>query len=93
MNVGWYEVRLEGDPGTTLCRILWVIAMNYMFVSTLISYVDISMHFVTAHWLSRVAVSVGYSSLWFSGFSLQLLHLLLSTDSRCMGFSSCATQI
>ena len=59
MNVGWYEISLEGDPRTTLCRILWVIAMNYVFVSTLISYVDILMLFVTAHGLSLVCSEYG----------------------------------
>ena len=45
--------------------------------------------FVAAHGLSLVAASRGYSSLWCMGFSLQWLLLLRSTDSRCMGFSSC----
>ena len=38
--------------------------------------------FVPAHWLSLVAASRGYSSLWCAGFSLQWLLLLRSTGSR-----------
>ena len=39
--------------------------------------------------LSLVAVSGGYSSLQFAGFSLQWLLLFQSTGSRRTGFSSC----
>ena len=46
--------------------------------------------FIAACGLSLVAASGGYSSLWCIGFSLQWLFLQ-STDSRCMGFSSCST--
>ena len=45
--------------------------------------------FVAARRLSLVAVSRGYSSLWFVGFSLQWLLLLRSMGSRHVGFSSC----
>ena len=38
---------------------------------------------------SLVAVSQGYSSLWYAGFSLWWLLLLRSTGSRHAGFSSC----
>ena len=38
---------------------------------------------------SLVAASGGYSPLWCAGFSLRRLLLLQSTDSRCVGFSSC----
>ena len=48
--------------------------------------------FVSAHGLSLVAESGGYSSLQCAGFSLQWLLLLWSTGSRCAGFSSCGTQ-
>ena len=37
---------------------------------------------------SLVAASRGSPSLWWAGFSLQWLHLLLSTGSRRAGFSS-----
>ena len=40
------------------------------------------------HGFSLVAVSRGYSSLWYSSFSLPWL-LLWSTGSRLAGFSSC----
>ena len=40
------------------------------------------------HGFSLVAVSRGYSSLWYSSFSLPWL-LLWSTGSRRAGFSSC----
>ena len=45
--------------------------------------------FVAVRWPALAAVSGGYSSLWCAGFSLQWLLLLQSTDSRCVGFSSC----
>ena len=45
--------------------------------------------FVAVSGISLVAVSGGYSSLRFAGFSLQWLLLLQSTGSRHMGFSSC----
>ena len=45
--------------------------------------------FVAVHGLSLVAASGGYSSLWYVGFSLWWLLLLLSTGSRHAGFSSC----
>ena len=45
--------------------------------------------FVAAHELSLVSASGGYSSLWCTGFSLQWLLLLQSSDSRRVGFSSC----
>ena len=48
--------------------------------------------FVAAHGLSLVAVSGGYSSLWYAGFSLWWLLLLRSTGSRRMGFSSHSTR-
>ena len=40
-------------------------------------------------WLSLVAASRGHSLLWCAVFTLQWLLLLLSTDSRCLSFSSC----
>ena len=48
--------------------------------------------FVAAHGPSLVVVSRGFSSLQYTGFSLWWLLLLWSTDSWCMGFSSCNTQ-
>ena len=47
--------------------------------------------FVAVHGLSLVAASGGYSSLWCAGL-LRWLLLLLSTGSRCMGFSSCGSR-
>ena len=48
--------------------------------------------FVAAHGLSLVAVSRGYSSLRWAGFSLRWLFFLWSTGSRHAVFSSCGTQ-
>ena len=45
--------------------------------------------FVAVHGLSLVAVSGGYSSLRYTGFSLHWLLLLQSTGSRRLGFRSC----
>ena len=42
--------------------------------------------------LSLFAVSGGYSSLWFMGFSLRWLLLLWSTGSRSAGSSNCGAQ-
>ena len=41
------------------------------------------------HGSSLTAVSEGYSSLWYAGFSVRWLLLLWITDSRQTGFSSC----
>ena len=55
-----------------------------------------SLLFLAAHhlcccaWLPPAAGTGGYSSLWCTGFSLQRLHLLQSTGSRCSGFSRCS---
>ena len=48
--------------------------------------------FVTAHGLSLVAESEGYSLLLCVGFLLRWLLLLQSTGSRLAGFSSCGTR-
>ena len=48
--------------------------------------------FVAACGLSLVAVSGGYSSLRYTGFSLRWLLLLRSMGSRCAGFSSCGSR-
>ena len=48
--------------------------------------------FVAVHGLSLVVASEGYSSLWFSGFSLWWLLLLQSMGSRHAGLSSCGTR-
>ena len=45
--------------------------------------------FVAVHRFSLVAVSGGYSSLRYAGFSWRRLLFLRSMDSRCAGFSSC----
>ena len=45
--------------------------------------------FIALHGLSLIAVSGGYSSLWYMGFSFRCLLLLQSTVSRHVGFSSC----
>ena len=42
--------------------------------------------------LSLVVVSRGYSWLWSMGLSLRWPLLLLSSGSRCMGFSGCSMQ-
>ena len=49
----------------------------YLFVAALV--------FIALHRLSLVAMSRGYSSLWW-------LLLLRSTGFRCSGFCSCSTQ-
>ena len=41
--------------------------------------------FVAVYWLSLVAASGGYSSLWCTGFSLRWLLLLWTTGSRHTG--------
>ena len=46
--------------------------------------------FVAVHGLSLPAVSRGYSSLYFMGFSLQWFLLLHSTGSRHAGFRICS---
>ena len=48
--------------------------------------------FIAVHGLSLVAASGGYSSLRCTGFSLQWLLSLWSTDSRHVGFISCGTR-
>ena len=45
--------------------------------------------FVAEHRLSLVVASGVYSSLWFTGFSLQWLLLLQSTGSRHTGSTAC----
>ena len=62
----------------------------YKFIHLFI-YLWLRWVFVAAHGLSLVAVSGGYSSLRFVGFSLQWLPLLQSTGSRHVGFSSCGS--
>ena len=47
--------------------------------------------FIAKRGLSLVAVSGGYSSLRYAGFSLRWLLLLQSLGSRRVGFSSCGT--
>ena len=47
--------------------------------------------FIALLGLSLAAVSRAYSSLWYTGFSLQWRLLLQSTGSRAQ-FSSCGTQ-
>ena len=49
------------------------------------------MLFRSAHGLSLVVASGGYSSLWCVGFSLRWFLLLQSTSSRRVGFSSCGS--
>ena len=48
--------------------------------------------FIAARGPSLVVVSGGYSLLRCPGFSLWWLHLLWSTGSRRMGFSSCGSR-
>ena len=73
--------------GDLLFRLLLIYLFIYSFIYFWLPWV-----FVAVHGLSLVAVSVGYSLLWCSGFSLQWLPLLWSTGSRCAGFSSCGTR-
>ena len=47
--------------------------------------------FIAVLWLSLVAASGGYSSLWCMGFSSWWLLLLWSMGSGHVGFSSCGT--
>ena len=63
----------------------------YLFIY-LLTYLWLRWVFVAVRGLSLVAASGGYSSLQFTGFSLQWLLLLQSTGSRCMGFSSCGSR-
>ena len=62
-------------------------SLFYSFISGLAGWFSIA-----AFGLSLVAVNDVYSSLKFSGFSLQWLLLLWRIGFRCPGFSSCSTR-
>ena len=64
----------------------------FLFLFILFIYFLLHWVFVAACGLSLVAVSGGYSSLWYTGFSLWWLLLLRSMGSRHAGFSGCGTQ-
>ena len=64
----------------------------FIFKINLFIYLWLCWVFVAVHRLSLVAASRGYSSLWYTGFSLRWLLLLRSMGSRCGGFSSCGTR-
>ena len=64
---------------------LYTLGLIFFFFFNLFIYFWLCWVFVAVHGLSLVAVSGGYSSLWFMGFSLQWLLLLRSTGSRRMG--------
>ena len=73
-------------------NLLYTPATFFLFLNIyLFIYLWLRWVFVAVHWLSLVAVSGGYSSLWCAGFSLQWLLLLRSMGSRRAGFSSCGT--
>ena len=59
--------------------------MINFFLTNLFIYFWLRWVFIAAYGLSLVAVSRGYSSLWW-------LLLLQSTGSRLAGFSSCGAQ-
>ena len=67
----------------------WVCVFLMFFIFIFKIYVWLCWVFVAARGLSLVAASGGYSSLRCVGLSLRWLLLLLSTGSRCAGFSSC----
>ena len=66
--------RLKPRKGRSLpkFRVTEIIIPNYLF-------------FLAEHGLSLVAVSMGYSLSWGTGFSLQWLLLLWSTGCRVHG--------
>ena len=68
--------------------ILFLINLFILFIYFWLRWV-----FITAHGLSLVAASGGYSLLQRAGFSLRWLLLLWSTVSRRVGFSSCGTWV
>ena len=77
--------------------IMWF-SFSFFLLMRFIILIDF-IFFFWLHWvfiatcgLSLVAVSGGYSSLQYVGFSLQWLLLLRSTGSRHAGFSSCSTR-
>ena len=58
--------------------------MFYLIKKNFFLYFLAVLGLLTARRLSLVAAGRGYSSLWYAGFSLQWLLLLLSTDSRAL---------
>ena len=69
---------------TALFIYLLIYLFTYLFLAVL------GLHCCV--WLSVVAASGVYSSLWYAGFSFRWLLLLQSTGSRRAGFSNCGTQ-
>ena len=68
------------------------VSFFFFFLIHLFIYFWLHWVFVAALWLSLVAASGGYSSLWCASFSWLWLLLLWSMGSRRTGFSSCGTQ-
>ena len=68
--------------------------LNIYFLIILFIYFYFWLHwvFVAMHRLSLIAASWHYSSLQFTGLSLQRLLLLWSTGSRAWGLSICELQ-
>ena len=66
--------------------------LQVLFLKNYFIYLWLRWVFVAVRRLSLVAASRGYSSLWFTGFSLRWLLLLRSMGSRHAGFSSCGTR-
>ena len=88
----WFFVFLWYQLLFLLFYVFFLISKNSFFLIYLFVYFWLCWVFIAVHGLSLVVVSGAYSSLWCSGFSLQWLLLLQSTDSRHVGFSSCGTQ-
>ena len=72
------------------------VSLNLLFLKKKVKFIYLFIYFglcwvfISAHGLSLVAASRGYSSLRCTSFSLQWL-LLWSTGYRRTGFSSCGT--
>ena len=75
-------------PMITLISLLFFFNLFILFIY----YFWLHRVFISAHGLSLVAVSGGYSSLRCAGFSLWWLLLLQSMGSRLTGFSSCGSR-
>ena len=87
----WRGVRLKAGK---LVRILFFFFFGHFFSflkNYLFTYFWLRWVFIAARGLSLVAASGGYSSLRCTGFSLQWLLLLRSTDCRHTGFSNRGT--
>ena len=79
---------MSGLP-TTVLAYAYCLAWFFKKINLFI-YFGLCWVFVAARSLPLVAMSGGYSSLQYAGFSLRWLLLLWSTGSRRAGFSSCS---